>query len=137
MMNEIAEGVYVEQGFAGGNCGLILSQRGPVLVDSPMLPPDGRQWQLDMMSTGLDSVYAIANTDYHPEHFFGNHVFMPARVFGHEEAIRPLEKYDESTLEEIAEPYRKSNPGLVSEIMAIPIGRPELSVSDRLILHLG
>jgi cyclase len=136
-MNEIADGVYIEQSIDRTNCGLILTGRGPVLVDTPMLPPHGRQWQAEMQSMGLVEPYAIANTDYHLEHYMGNAVFMPVRVIGHEESERPLSRYDESVMEEIAERYRGQDSALASEIMAMRFERPEISVGDRLTLHLG
>ncbi len=136
-MNEIAEGVYIEQCTDRNNCGLILTGRGPVLVDTPMLPTQGRQWQAEMQTTGLVEPYAIVNTDYHLEHYMGNVVFMPVRVIGHEESERPLSRYDESALEEIAERYRSEDPSLASEIMGIRFERPEVSVGDQLTLHLG
>ena len=136
-MNEIAEGVYIEQCTDRTNCGLILTGRGPVLVDTPMLPSHGRQWQAEMQSIGLVEPYAIVNTDYHLEHYMGNTLFMPVRVIGHEESERPLSRYDESVLEEIAERYRDEDASLASEIMGIRFERPEVSVGDRLTLHLG
>jgi cyclase len=136
-MNEIAEGVYVAQGFAGGNCGLILTGRGPVLVDTPMLPSQGRQWQAEMQAMGLAQPYAIVNTDYHLEHYMGNAAFVPVRVIGHEESDKPLSRYDEPVLEKMAERYRAQDPALASEIMGLRFQRPQVSVGDRLTLHLG
>lgn len=135
-MNEIASGVHLQRDAAGGNCALVVSRRGPVLVDTPMLPSAGRQWQMELLDIGLSRIHAIINTDYHPEHFLGNHIFMPTTVFGHEESFKPLEKYDEEMLQELAEPYRDSDPVLASEIQTIPVGRPDISVSDRVTLHL-
>ncbi len=136
-MNEIAEGVYVASEFAGGNCGLILTGRGPVLVDTPMLPHQGRQWQAELQAMGLGQPYAIINTDYHLEHYMGNAAFVPVRVIGHEESEKPLSRYDEVALEKVAERYRGQNPALANEIMGLRFERPQVSVGDRLTLHLG
>lgn len=137
MPRELAHGVYVETGYEGGNVGLILTRRGALLVDTPMLPPDGRRWLLAMRGLGVESVYGIVNTDYHPEHFLGNALFMPAVTFGHELAARPIARYETSTLEQVSSLYREEDPALADEIARIEIHSPELRVDDRLTLHLG
>jgi cyclase len=136
-MNEIAEGVFVEQSADGTNSGLILTRRGPLIVDTPMLPTQARRWQAEMHAMGLDQPYAIINTDYHLEHYMGNASFMPVRVIGHEESEKPLSRYDETVLEKVAERYRGPDPALASEIMSLRFVRPQVSVGDRLTLHLG
>ncbi len=136
-MIQLAEGVYVETEFAGGNCGLIVSDRGPVLVDTPMFPSDGLQWRSQIDSLGLGRAYAIVNTDYHPEHLLGNHLFMPARVFGHEESEKPLARYDESTLADLAGDLASNNPSLANSLASIRPVHPDISVSDRVTLYLG
>ena len=117
--------------------GLIRTERGGLLIDTPMLPPDARQWQLQLIQMGVDHIYGIVNTDYHPEHFLGNAVFMPTRTFGNDLSAKPVAKYQTSTLEHLASAYRDNDPMLASEILHTPIYSPELSVSDRVTLHLG
>lgn len=137
MLRELAEGVYYEDEFEGGNVGLIVSDKGGVLVDTPMLPTDARRWQLTLMQMGVDPVYAVVNTDYHPEHFLGNHFYMPTRTFGNEASEKPISKYESSTLEQIANRYKDRDPALAEEILRIEIHPPELNVHDRVTLHLG
>ena len=136
-MNEIAEGVYVERCDDGVNCGLILTARGPVIVDTPMLPTHARRWQVEMQAMGVDQPYAIINTDYHIEHCMGNAAFAPVRIIGHEESEKPFSRYDEAALEKVAERYRSQDPTLANEIVSLRFPRPQISVSDRLTLHLG
>lgn len=137
MLRELANGVYLEDGFAGGNVGLLLSERGALLVDTPMLPPEARQWQLSLMQMNVGEIYAIVNTDYHPEHLIGNASFMPVRTFGHELSARPIARYRRSALEPLSALYRDSDPTLADEILQVEIRLPQLSVSDRVTLHLG
>ncbi|HHX66156.1 MAG TPA: MBL fold metallo-hydrolase [Chloroflexi bacterium] len=137
MLKEIADGVFVEDAFEGGNVGVVITQRGGLLIDTPMLPPDARQWQLTLLQLGVEETYGVVNTDYHPEHFLGNAYFMPARVFGHENSFKPIAKYQSSVLEQLANSYREKNPVLADEILHIEICPPEISVGDRVTLHLG
>jgi len=135
---EIARGVYVETGYEGGNVGVVLTDKGALLVDTPMLPPDARAWKWTLQQLGVsERYYGIVNTDYHPEHTLGNAVFMPTRIWGHELAIKQLVKYKSSILEQLANAYREENPGLADEIAQVDVYFPEVCIGDRAILYLG
>jgi cyclase len=136
-MIELAQGVYVERGYAGGNCGLVATDRGPILIDTPMLPSDGQAWLAQLSGLGMGRVFAVVNTDYHPEHMLGNHLFMPARVYGHEEVDRSLARYDEASLAEATAGMAGSNAALAGTLAGIQLIRPEVSVSDRVTLHIN
>lgn len=136
-MRELASGVYVETGFEGGNVGAILTERGAVLVDAPMLPPEARAWRATVASLDGHAIYGVVNTDYHPEHFVGNAALMPTRVFGHEAASRQIAKYKTSILDQVAATLRKERPALAEEVAQLEIYPPELTVGERATLHLG
>jgi cyclase len=137
VLRELAKDVFVETGYESGNVGVIRTERGGLLVDTPMLPRDARDWRAKLFDLDVDEIYAIVNTDYHPEHFIGNAFFMPTRIWGHEQAAKPISKYKTSTLEQLAASYRESDPALADEIAQIEIYEPELEVGDRVTLHLG
>ncbi len=137
VLRELAEDVFVESEFEGGNCGLIRTERGALLVDTPMLPPDARQWQLTLIQMGVSEFYGIVNTDFHPEHMLGDVFFMPTRTFGHEQAEKPIAKFRSTGLERLAEEYRDRDPVLADELAHLRVISPEISVEDRLTLHLG
>ena len=136
-MLEITQGVYVETGYQGGNVGAVLTAKGALLVDTPMLPPDARAWKWALQQQGVpEPYYGIVNTDYHPEHVLGNAVFMPTRIWGHELAAKQLAKYKSSLLEQLANAYREENAALADEIMQVEVYSPEIGVGDRATLHL-
>ena len=137
MLRELTEGVYLEDGYRGGNVGAIMTERGALLVDAPMLPSEARAWKSALKQIGIEQFYGLINTDYHPEHFIGNAVFMPTRLFGHELSSKPIAKYATSGLEQLANTYRESAPALAEEILSIAIHEPEIMVGDRLTLYLG
>jgi len=137
VLKELASGVYYEDGYHGGNVGLVRTNRGALLIDTPMFPPEARQWQLALLQLGVPSLYGIVNTDYHPEHFLGNHLFMPTRVFGHELSARPIAKYETANLEFVANTYREQDPVLADEIMRLEVHPPEITVSDTVSLHIS
>lgn len=137
MLRELAHGVFVETLYTGGNVGLVLNERGAMLIDTPMLPGEGRLWQQALRDLGVTSFYGIVNTDPHPEHFLGNAVFWPIRILGHELTVRQVARYKASSLEELANLYRERDPELADELAQIDIHGPELCIEDRLTLYLG
>jgi len=137
VVRELADRVYLETGFEGGNVGAILTERGALLVDAPMLPPEARAWRATVASLDGGVIYGVVNTDYHPEHFIGNAALMPTRVWGHEAGARQIAKYETSTLDQVAATFRKERPALAEEIANLQIYPPELTVGERMALHLG
>lgn len=137
MLSELAPGVYVEMGFEGGNVGLIMTERGAILIDTPMLPDQASEWQIALRQLGAEPYYAIINTDYHPERMMGNGFFMPTRVFGHELSLKPIAKYEDSLLGQFSERYEDDHPDLAQEILHMHIIGPEIAVGDGVTLYLG
>jgi cyclase len=137
VLKELAKGVFVKTGYASGNVGLILTGQGALLVDTPMLPRDAREWQYGMPQLGVASIYGIVNTDYHPEHFLGNALFMPTRILGHELAVKQIVKYKSATPEQFGAFFREEYPGLASEVGHTEVYIPEICVSDCVTLYMG
>lgn len=135
MLKELAEDVYVETGFESGNVGLIRSSRGALLIDTPMLPSDARQWRQDLLQLGMTEIYGIVNTDYHPEHVLGNAFFMPTRIWGHELSIKQINKYKASLTDQLSALPRE-DPQLIEEINQVEVYFPEICVGDRATLYI-
>lgn len=137
MLKELAQGVYVETGFEGGNVGVVLNGEEAFLVDTPMLPPQARQWQWTLRQLGVTRIAGIVNTDYHPEHILGNTFYMPTKIWGHELSLRQIGKYKPAGLEQLANLYREQDPELADEITNLTLHTPELCVQDHATLYLG
>ena len=43
-MQEIAPNVFIETQYDGANCGLVLTDAGGVVIDTPMIPADAKAW---------------------------------------------------------------------------------------------
>lgn len=137
MLHELAPGVYVATGYEGGNIGLIQTPKGAVLVDTPMLPAEAQEWRETLRQLGVESIYCIVNTDFHPERFLGNAWFMPTRICSHALALKPIAKY-KAALEQAAAAEGEEGAPLPPETLAkTEIYLPELCVGDRVTLHLG
>ncbi len=47
-MQEIGPGVYVKLGYEGANVGCILTEAGAIVVDTPLVPADGKAWAAEV-----------------------------------------------------------------------------------------
>ncbi len=137
MLYELAKDVYYCDDYHGSNVGVIRTSKGGLLIDTPMLPHEASQWQRRLYTElGIDLVYGVVNTDFHPESMFGNHAFMPTMIFGHEASAKPVAKYEASQLEQIAETFKSHNPLVAEELLDIEIVMPNVFVQDRTVLHM-
>ena len=135
MLIEIAAGVYYENGYEGGNVGFVSTTLGGLLVDSPPLPHQTRDWQVRLSGLSPQGLLGLVNTDCHLERMLGNRVFGAVRTFGHESSARPISKYSPTVLEQFVGRFRELPPGVAAEIIQTVLREPEISVQDRLVLH--
>ncbi|MBP1707834.1 MAG: Beta-lactamase domain protein [Chloroflexi bacterium] len=80
-MQAITKNVYVETGFRGCNTGLVVTTRGVVVIDTPMVPYEAKEWKKEASRHG--PVRYIINTEPHTDHASGN-CWFGAPVISHE-----------------------------------------------------
>jgi len=137
MLEELAPGVYISRDYWHGNVGLIASARGALLVDMPMRPWEAEDWCRRLQGEGVGPIFGVVNTDYHPEHMFGNAAVMPTRILGHDASLKPIEKYRTSGLDRLVEEIGEDDPALAAALAEVELFEPEIGVDDRVTLHLG
>ncbi|MBI5116861.1 MBL fold metallo-hydrolase [Candidatus Poribacteria bacterium] len=81
-MIEVAEGVFCETGWEGANVSAIVTSEGVVLVDSPMLPRDAREWKRQLSRVSDKPPIFLINTDYHFDHMMTD-CLLCDRVIAH------------------------------------------------------
>ncbi|RLC82607.1 MAG: hypothetical protein DRI61_01810 [Chloroflexi bacterium] len=79
-MIRVAEGVYVETRFKGGNVGLIDTEEGLLLVDIPPNPADVKLWQHQVMEVGNKPILYAINTDDHPLRVMSNNLLKVPKI---------------------------------------------------------
>jgi glyoxylase-like metal-dependent hydrolase (beta-lactamase superfamily II) len=135
-MQKIAERVYVETVYLGGNVGCILTDQGPVLVDTPLLPRDARHWrdQLEGL-TSLPILYVI-NTDYREERILGN-VFFDAPVVAHELTWERISGYGDTFWQQVVNLLEPIDVEAAAEIDQFKLPLPQITFTERMILYKG
>ncbi|HJX13907.1 MAG TPA: MBL fold metallo-hydrolase [Dehalococcoidales bacterium] len=130
-MKKVAASVYVETGFRGCNASLVVTGEGVVMIDTPQVPAEARQWRDEITRHG-EVVYLI-NTEPHGDHYSGN-MFFGGTVVGHEgtrEAIRT------ATVKQLEDMLRRVAPESLPLEKGFRFRPPTITLSQRLTLHLG
>jgi len=135
-MHEVAPGVYVETGFQSGNVGLILTGEGAVLVDTPMMPWEAREWARMIRRATNEKIRFVINTDHHIEHSLGNH-FFPATIIGHEAGWKEITSFSEASRQRLLDSLQVGDPERDAELKGLTPAPPNLTLTDRLTLYLG
>jgi cyclase len=80
-MKKITNNVYFESGFRGCNTSFVVTKDGVVVIDTPMVPSEARQWRDEASRHG--PIRYVINTEPHNDHISGNFYFGGI-VVGHE-----------------------------------------------------
>jgi cyclase len=134
MLQEIADRVYVDMDYEGSNVGCILTDEGAIVVDTPMIPEEGRHWA-KTVSQLADKVLYVFNTDHHRAHIMGNQ-FFNAPVLAHEAAWKEMVNYKETFIERTKNLFKKRN-DIQRQFNQIKIIKPELCFSGKLVMQKG
>ena len=135
-MQEIGPGVYVETGFQGGNVGLLVMEEGSVLVDTPMMPWEAREWAKTVAEIAGEDVRFVINTDHLPAHSLGNQ-FFAAPVIGHELGWKEVTGYSEAYRQRLVDSLQVGDAKHDAELKELTLVPPQLTLTTRLMLYLG
>jgi cyclase len=138
MIREIAPRIFVETQFHGANVAFIVTGEGVILIDTPMLPKEARQWRTEIEKMTDQKIIYIINTDHHRAHVIGNQFFPTATVVAHERAWKEMKSYGDSFRTRLINMYRDRIPAAVEEWKKnLEIIKPEITFSGRTLLFKG
>ncbi len=133
-MQEIADGVFIELDYEGANVGCILTDEGAIVIDTPMIPAEAKDWAATV--AGLtDRVLYVFNTDHHRAHILGNQ-FFDAPILAHEAAWREMNNYKDTFIERTKNLFKKRT-DVQKQLNEIRIIKPELSFTGRMVMNKG
>jgi cyclase len=134
MVQEIARNVFVKLDYEGANVGCILTDAGAIVIDTPMIPNEAKDWA-ETVSRLADKVLYVFNTDHHRAHIMGNQ-FFDAPIIAHEAAWKEMANYKDTFIERTKNLFKK-RPEIQKQLDQITIVKPELSFTGRLIMYKG
>lgn len=133
-MREIAKNVYYESSFRGVNIGLIVTKEGVVSIDTPMLPMMAVDWR--RRSETFGPMRYVVNTDHLQEHIMGNY-FLPGDVIAHNETLTRMRMTDKAREQYLKFVLNNDAPGVENLITNFDLRYPNITLFDRLTVHLG
>ncbi len=135
-MQQVTERVYVESAYRGGNVGCVVTDQGPILIDTPMIPRDARHWQDQIEHlTSLPILYVI-NTDYCQERILSNALF-DAPIVAHELTWERISGYGDSFVQQVADELESVDAESVAEIEQLTLPLPQITFTERMAFFKG
>lgn len=135
-MKEIAPGVHVHLHYRGSNVGLIETDDGSVLIDTPVVPAGNYAWLSYIRKvTGDKPILYVVNTDHHRGHVLGNQ-YYGAPVIAHELAWKNMRGYGANFIQRVIEAFKRE-PEIQAQLGDIEIVRPTITFDNRLDIEHG
>jgi glyoxylase-like metal-dependent hydrolase (beta-lactamase superfamily II) len=132
---EIGDRVFVRRyAFLDQNIVAVLGGDGRALVvDTRTTYAQALEVLDDLRELGSPGVGIVVNTHGHYDHVFGNRVFRPAVIWGHERCALMIERDGERQRSTTA----ASLPALAAELAEVELDPPERTFADQAVLDLG
>ena len=94
---EIGDRVFVRRyEFYDQNIGVVLGRGEALLIDTRATYGQAREILDDVRSLTADPVTVVVDTHGHWDHTFGNAIFRPATIWGHERCVTFMERTGEA-----------------------------------------
>jgi len=137
-MQRLAPNIYLWQDSRDTNLGLVLTEAGAIVIDTPLYPDEARRWRQEVDKLAQGRVLYVVNTDHHLGHWLGNFAFEGVPTVAHRYvATHVAEKYDETFRGRLVESFRASDPIVAEQMAQIPFIPPQVGVADRLFFDKG
>ncbi|MFQ6039731.1 MAG: MBL fold metallo-hydrolase [Candidatus Poribacteria bacterium] len=136
-MQKVTENIYVETGYPGANVGLIITDRGLVMVESPYMPEDALDFAEKIKSVSDKEIVYLINTDHHFDHVATNGFFTQNTILN-ELSVGPLAIARISAQERAKETLAGDGPRTLKDaIQKMEVPKPHIVFSDELSLNMG
>ena len=130
---EIADGVFVRRyRFFEQNIVAVVDRGEALVVDTRSTFRQAREVLDDLRALGTPRVTAVVNTHGHYDHAFGNRLFRPAPVWGHERAavmLGPGGGQREHALADL--------PAMADELAEVELDPPDRLFTARAVVEVG
>jgi glyoxylase-like metal-dependent hydrolase (beta-lactamase superfamily II) len=131
---EIGERVFVRRyAFFDQNIGVVLGSDGVMVIDTRSTYVHAREVVADLRELTSAPVSVVVDTHGHFDHAYGNHVFRPAPIWGHEGCVTFMERFGERRRSKIA----ADNPEIATDLDEVVIDPPDRTFSEPAVVDLG
>jgi len=138
-MDKLTSQVFVESGYRGCTVGAIVTPRGVVCVDTPLLPAEARHWHTRLAELTKQPIIYTIYTDGHRDRVLGQQ-WLGGQVVAHEATWEKLRSYGDAMRQQVIEFLQHHGAPEAAEELArhLQLGLPQFTVSNggKLALHL-
>jgi len=137
-MKHIRDNVYAELISPGCNVAVIATEKGTLIVDTPLVLRQAEGISEALAAAGLKPVRFISLTHDHHDHVLGTNLFgEDPLIIGSRGTYENMGKQDPGEVEVWINTWTWENPDDVKEILATRISLPEVVLEEELTLYLG
>lgn len=130
-MQQVTKNIFVETGFRGCNTSFVVTSEGVVIIDTPMVPTDAKNWQKEASSHG--PIRYVINTEPHTDHAAGDYWFGSA-VIAHEGTRQEIAA---ANIEDLKGSLKMMAPDTLPLDPAFHYHLPDITFSQNLTFYLG
>ncbi|MDY6845413.1 MAG: MBL fold metallo-hydrolase [Thermodesulfobacteriota bacterium] len=128
--------IYAEIDYDGANVSCINTDKGLVLVDTPLFLKDISTWKEFILERNPKGVYYIINTDHHFDHIMGNNQ-LGGTVIMHQAAREEMLKEGMTLREGMAGMFPDRTQSEIDFILKEPFVPAHITFDDELLLYMG
>jgi glyoxylase-like metal-dependent hydrolase (beta-lactamase superfamily II) len=131
---EIGDRVFVRRyAFFDQNIVAVTDRDEALLIDTRTTYAQAREIIDDLRTLGSPRVTAVVNTHGHYDHAFGNRVFRPVPIWGHERCVTMIEQTgDRQRREAIA-----ALPAIGADLAEVELDPPDHTFTERVSITIG
>jgi glyoxylase-like metal-dependent hydrolase (beta-lactamase superfamily II) len=131
---EIGDRVFVRRyAFYDQNIGVVLSRGEVLVIDTRSTYGQAREVIADLRSLTSDPVTVVVDTHGHFDHAFGNAVFRPATIWGHERCVAFMERTGEARKATI----EAETPELAGQLDEVVVDPPDRTFDGEASIEVG
>ncbi|NIS61917.1 MAG: MBL fold metallo-hydrolase [Proteobacteria bacterium] len=137
-MEHIRGNVYVELISPGCNVSIIATEKGTLIVDTPLVLRQAAAINEAFSTAGHKPVRFISLTHRHHDHILGTNLFGDeALIIGNRITYENMGECDPAAVEAWINTWTWENPDDVREMLAAQVSPPEMVFEEELTLYLG
>jgi glyoxylase-like metal-dependent hydrolase (beta-lactamase superfamily II) len=131
---EVGDRVFVRRyAFYDQNIGVVLGGGEALVIDTRSTHRQGREILADLRELTAAPVTTVVDTHGHFDHVFGNHVFRPATIWGHERCVAFMAQTGDARRPAIA----AEQPDLAADLAQVVVDPPDRTFAQTAVVEVG
>jgi glyoxylase-like metal-dependent hydrolase (beta-lactamase superfamily II) len=131
---EIGDRVFVRRyAFFDQNIVVVLDRGEALVLDTRTTYPQAREILDDLHGLGAPRIAVVVNSHGHYDHVFGNRVFRPALIWGHERCVTMIERLGDRHRARAA----AANPAIAADLAEVVLDPPDRTFTGNATIVLG